>query len=225
LLWAAVSRAVRTPSRIDRQLEAPPLLAQSLGFTSEKLLAVEAGYRGQPSRTSSLSLSGFINFYDDIRTTETTNGLLPLRLLNGRKGISYGIEGWGSLQVAPTWRMSFGAATLWKNLELKEGHQDLAPRNSLGNDPKWQVMARSELDMTPRLRLDLNIRGVGDLDQELKIGSYVELGGRLAYQLSDMIELYAAGRNLLHRDHAESNDPDAGQLAQRSIQAGTRLRF
>ncbi len=41
-LWGAVSRAVRTPSRIDRQLVFLPLLAEATNFESEKLIAFEA---------------------------------------------------------------------------------------------------------------------------------------------------------------------------------------
>ena len=43
------SRAVRTPSRIDRELDGPPFLAAATDFRSEKLIAFEAGYRGQPT--------------------------------------------------------------------------------------------------------------------------------------------------------------------------------
>src|SRR6266576_3378702 len=50
-LWAAVSRAVRTPSRIDRELFAPAqppyFLAGGPNFHSEEELAYEAGYRNQ----------------------------------------------------------------------------------------------------------------------------------------------------------------------------------
>ena len=56
LLWAAVSRAVRTPSRIDRDLVAPAILVAATEFRSEKLVAFEAGYRGQPSGTTSISI-------------------------------------------------------------------------------------------------------------------------------------------------------------------------
>ena len=45
LLWASVARAVRTPSRIDRDLTAPVLVARASQFASEKLTAFEAGYR------------------------------------------------------------------------------------------------------------------------------------------------------------------------------------
>jgi len=51
MLWAAVSRAVRMPSRIDRQLFAPStppfLLAGGPDFVSETVLAYELGYRAQ----------------------------------------------------------------------------------------------------------------------------------------------------------------------------------
>jgi iron complex outermembrane receptor protein len=225
LLWAAVSRAVRTPSRIDRNLEALPILAQSPDFDSEKLIAIEGGYRGQPLERLTLSVNGFVNFYDDIRTTEPTNGGLPFQLRNGIKGRSYGIEAWGTAQVAPWWRLSLGTATLWKNFDVKEGHTNLIPRNSLGNDPEWQIKGRSQFQIAPRLALEVNARAIGEIDQAPEIDSYVEAGGRLAYQATDQIELYVAGRNLLHETHIEYNDAGAGQAAERSIVAGTRLRF
>lgn len=224
LVWAAVSRAVRTPSRIDRELEAPGILAQSDDFESEKLVAVEAGYRGQPTASTSVSISTFVNFYDDIRTTETTNGGLPFQLLNGWKGTTYGIEAWGTFQVTPIWRLWLGGSTLWKDLELKAGHIDLVPFNSVGNDPKWQVRARSQFDLTPRLQLNLEGRAVGKIEQAPELGSYVELGGRLAYQLKDNLQLYVTANNLLHRSHQESNNA-AAQLPKRSVMLGTRVTF
>ena len=225
LLWAAVSRAVRTPSRIDRNLEGLPLLARSLDFETEKLIAVEAGYRGQPTRQLSLSVNGFVNFYDDIRTTEFTDGGLPIQLMNGYKGRTYGLEAWGTTQVTPWWRLSLGGATLWKDLHLKEGHSTLNVRNSLGNDPKWQIRTRSEFQIAPKLQLNLNARAIGRIEQDPEVDSYIEAGGRLAYQLTNQVELYIAGRNLLHRTHVENNDPNAGQAAERTVIAGTHLSF
>ena len=227
LLWAAVSRAVRTPSRIDRQLEAQiggvTFLAPAPGFTSEKLVAVEAGYRGQPSSAISFSVNGFVNFYDDLRTTEFIDG--AFMLANGSKGRTYGIEAWGNAQLTPGWRVALGASTLWKDLHQKDGHVDFARRNALGNDPGWQVTGRSDWDLTPRLQLTLNARAVGRIDMDPEIGSYVEAGGQLAFQATDAIELFVAGRNLLHRTHLESNDPSAAQLVKRTLYAGARAHF
>jgi iron complex outermembrane recepter protein len=223
LVWAAVSRAVRTPSRIDRNLEALPLLPPSLDFQSEKLIAAELGYRGQPSRTTTFSINGFVNFYDDLRTTEFVNGVFTLA--NGSEGRTYGIEAWGNAQIAPWWRVALGGSTLWKDLHDKPGHTELIPRNSLGNDPPWQVIGRSDFDLSSRLHLDLRARAVGPIRQAPRIDSYVEAGGQLSYDVAQRIELFVAGRNLLHRTHEESNDPDSAQLAKRMIWAGARARF
>ena len=225
MLWAAVSRAVRTPSRIDRQLQALPLLAPSTGFDSEKLIALEAGYRGQPWRDVTLSVSGFVNFYDDIRTTEFTDGGLPIQLQNGNKGKTYGIEAAATAQVAPWWRLWLGAATLWKDVGPKEGVIDLAPRNSLGVDPSYKVAARSFFDLAPKWQLTLHARAVDGLERDPEIDSYIEAGGQLAFQATDILELFVAGNNLLHKTHAENNDANQGQLAKRSVHAGARVRF
>ncbi len=224
LVWGAVSRAVRTPSRIDRQLEFPGFLAQATDFDSEKLVAFEAGYRGQPSPRTSLSVSLFLNLYDDIRTTEFTGNPFPIRLRNSLAGRTYGVEAWATHQLASWWRASFGLAALAKDFHLKDGAVDLANRASLGADPDYQLLARSSLNLTERIQLDVGLRGQDDLGAT-GIGGYVEADGRLSWQLSDVVELYVAGANLFHRSHAESSDAARGQRSRRSLFAGTRLRF
>src|SRR6185295_13075272 len=64
-IWGAVSRAVRSPSRIDSEVyvPAPPVapgvtnLAGGPNFDSEKLLAFELGYRVRPIKPLWLSVS------------------------------------------------------------------------------------------------------------------------------------------------------------------------
>jgi iron complex outermembrane receptor protein len=225
LLWAAVSRAVRTPSRIDRDLQFLPFVAPSTQFDSEKLTAFEAGYRGQPASWLSFSVNLFFNNYKDLRTTEVTDlPGTPIELLNGRKGTSYGIEAWGKAQVTPWWRLSLGATTLHKNFHEVDGRVDLVPRNSLGADPHWQVVGSSDMNLTPKLSLRVDVRGVGPLDQPPDVPGYVDAGANVVYALTDRVELFVAGRNLLHHTHLENGDP-AAQLVKRSIYAGTRLRF
>lgn len=223
-LWGAVSRAMRTPSRIDRQLVFLPLLAEATDFESEKLIALEAGYRGQPGASTTLSVSLFYNLYDDIRTTEFTGNPLPIRLQNSLEGQTWGGEAWLTQQLSSRWRASLGVATLGKDFRLKNGAVDLSNRASLGDDPNFQVVARSQLDLTDRLQLDLGLRGVDDLGDS-DVGGYVEADARLGWRISDLIELYAAGNNLLHKSHVESNDTTRAQRIERSVYVGTRLRF
>lgn len=223
-LWGSVSRAVRTPSRIDRQLVFLPLLAEAADFQSEKLVALEAGYRGRPGPSTTLNVSLFYNLYDDIRTTEFTGNPLPIRLRNGLKGSTFGAEAWLTHQLSGSWRLSLGAAALNKDFRLKAGAVDLANRASLGADPDYQLVARSHIDLTDRVQLDLGLRAVDDLGSS-DVGGYVEADARLAWRASDTIELYVAGNNLLHKSHAESNDSTRAQRIERSVFLGTRLRF
>jgi TonB dependent receptor len=55
LLWLAISRAVRAPSRIDRdlfQVLGPIVIIRGGNFQPEKVVAYEAGYRTQPTAES-----------------------------------------------------------------------------------------------------------------------------------------------------------------------------
>lgn len=226
LLWAAVSRAVRTPSRIDRELVNLPLLAAASNFRTEKLVAFEAGYRGQLSRQASLSVSTFFNLYDDIRTTELSpGGRLPIRLANGLSGHSYGVEAWGSFDITPDWRVNIGGSTLWKHFSVAAGRVDLAQRAALGDDPTYQLMANTRIRPTERLDITAGLRVVDGLDTTPAIPRYVQANLRLGYHLTTGLELYVAGENILDASHLESNDRDSGQRAQRSLYAGTRLSF
>ncbi|HSK38533.1 MAG TPA: TonB-dependent receptor, partial [Arenibaculum sp.] len=157
LLWAAVSRAVRTPSRIDRELEAPVILVPSPGFRAEELTAYEIGYRGQPTPRTSLSVSAFYNVYDDLRTTGSTAGRLPLMLRNDLAGETYGMESWGSYDVNDRWRLHAGVSWLHKDLRLEPGTDDISNMQAAGQDPVYQVQLRSEMDLAPGLELDLRL--------------------------------------------------------------------
>jgi iron complex outermembrane receptor protein len=226
LWWSAVSRAIRTPSRIDRALSNPPLLTPATGFKAEKLIAVEAGYRGQPLPFATLSTTAFYNWYDDIRTTELSpGGTLPIQLSNGILGRSWGFEGWSSVQLATNWRLSVGGTRLWKDFRVRSGRTDLAALAAIGDDPKWQLKVGSQVDLGKGVQLTLNGRWVGAVETAPQIGSYVEAGGKLGWAVTDTVDLFLAGRNLLNKTHVESNDQNQGQRAQRSIVAGSRLRF
>ena len=137
LVWGAVCRGrCGRPSRIDRELEFLPLLAQSIDFQSEKLVAVEAGYRWTPLSGVGLSFSASsTSKLRRIRTTESHPGHFPsLRLDNGIKGETMA-GGGGQYSGHAWWRLSLGAATLWKDFHIKDGHNDLADLGSTARTP------------------------------------------------------------------------------------------
>lgn len=224
LLWAAVSRAVRTPSRIDRELVAPGILVKG-DFQSEKLVAVEAGYRGSLSARASLSVSAFLNFYDDIRTTEPgPTGGLPLSLRNGIKGETWGVEAWGDYAVRDWWRVSAGLTVLRKDFEVKPGRVDLAGRSSTGNDPDWHGQIRSRMTLAPDLDLDLAVRMVDDLPRP-SLPGYTLVDMRLGWQVSRTLALSLAADNLLDDRHTEMTAPPAPRIFGRSVHVRAQWSF
>jgi iron complex outermembrane receptor protein len=226
LLWSAVSRSVRTPSRLDRQLVAPGLFDGGPDFRSEKLIAYEVGYRGRPLPDATLSVSLYYNQYDDIRTTQLSPaGGLPLSFGNGLEGDAYGVEAWGEYKVLPWWRLSPGFNFMHKNFRLKPGATDISNRQSLGDDPAYQAFLRSYMDLPGNVTFDATLRVVDDLPSP-EIAGYTELDVRIGWRVTEAIELSVTGTNLLHDHHPETaaaSPPD--REIPRSVFAGVRLSF
>ena len=222
LLWGAISRAVRTPSRIDRDLQFPPILATSPGFTTEKVTAFELGYRGQPTSSTSVSVTLFYNLYDDLRTTEYSVGkMLPVRLLNGLEGQNWGVEAWATQQLLPWWRVQLGVSTLGRKFSVKPGRTDLTNGEAAGNDPDYNAVFRSQMTWD-KVDLDVSLRAVDDLPRPA-VPAYVEADARLGWRIKDRLELFVAGKNLLHARHDESGDPQRAQMTERSVSVGARV--
>lgn len=78
MIWGAVSRAVRTPGRIDRDLEAPAVLPEAgERYSEDKLLACEIGYREQPTERSTFSTTFCYHDYEDIRVDDLPSPAIP----------------------------------------------------------------------------------------------------------------------------------------------------
>lgn len=225
LVWGAVSRAVREPSRIDRELVATGILAPGDEFATEKLTAFEAGYRGQLSNRLTLSVSTYYNLYDDIRATEfSTGNTLPFRLKNGLAGHTYGVEAWSTYQALGWWRLSAGVNAMHRKFHPKPGHVDVTNGGSLGNDPDLQLFVRSQINPADGVDLNLAFRRVSALPNP-KVPGYAELDARIAWRIARNVELSVAGLNLLHDRHRENADSTPPAEVRRSLQFGGRLSF
>jgi iron complex outermembrane receptor protein len=213
MLWSAVSRAVRAPSRLDHDSfipGAPPfLLNGGRDVRSELATVYELGYRGLAASRFSYSVTAFHTEYDDLRTTEIDPGFTFLLFGNGMEGRATGIEMWGTYQAAPAWRLSGGFTALRETLWLKPGSDDVDGPNAAGFDPSntWQL--RSSWSIGDRHDFDLGVRHVAALDRN-DIPAYTALDARFGWRLAGAVELSIAGTNLLGR-HSEY-----GALATRS---------
>jgi iron complex outermembrane receptor protein len=218
-LWGAVSRAVRTPSRLDHDLyeAAPPgplLLRGSSDFDSEKLIAYELGYRGQIGPRFSSSVSTFYNVYSDLRSTSFTAAtILPLYFANDLEGDTYGAEFSGDYQVMPNWSLHAGYTVLKEHLRVKPGQVDINDALNETADPEHQFSLRSSADLPWRLKFNADLRWVDTLHTNSgptpgTVPAYFELNSRLAWQASPQIELSLVGENLLHASHPEYGFPE-----------------
>ena len=227
LVWAAVSRSVRTPNRIERELEDPGLLVPSPGFAGEKLMAYEAGWRAQPNRRLSLSVSVFYNRYDDLRTDAYQPvTIVPIQLENGARGRTSGLEAWGKYDVSPSWRLSAGFNLLNKSFNLIPGANDLTMLAVQGQDPHSQAQLRSQWTINHTLEIDLALRSVAKVDNA-PVPAYSEADAHLGWRVSDKLTLALDGHNLLHDRHLEVWDPSttAPRYIPRSVLVSLRYGF
>jgi iron complex outermembrane receptor protein len=231
LIWGAISRAVRTPNRIERELEATGILAPSPTFESESLWAYEVGYRAQPTPRTSISLTAFYDVYDDLRVDEFPAGqIFPIVLRNGGAGESYGLEAWGTFTVADWWRLKFGANTLQRDFHTKPGFDDLTLLQEAGQDPAYQAQLRSDFRLTQAVDLDVALRRAGrvtGVDGVENTPAYTEADVNLAWRVRPRLELTLSGFNLLNDHHQEIDDAATTPVRSipRSIYFGLRWGF
>ena len=231
-IWAAVSHAVRMPARIDRDFTAyiapnVPFLTGTDNFVSEKLTAYELGWRLQPLKTVSISLSTFYNVYNDIRSAEpsATANHLPITFANEVKGNSYGVELAVTTQLASWWNLKGGYTFFKKDLSLKPGSKDANKASAESDDPEHQFIIQSGIKLPANLELGTVIRYIGKLPEPY-VSDYLGLDLRIGWKLSKAIELNIVGQNLLDKRHPEfiPSSPSAREI-ERSVYGKVSLHF
>jgi iron complex outermembrane recepter protein len=227
MVWVAGSRAIRSPTPFDVDVEervgGGVFLRGNPDFESEKVTAWEMGWRSQPHEDISFTAVGFFNEYDDLRTIEITPvTFLPLTWGNLMSGSAYGVEFWGHWQATSWWRLSPGFRSLHKRLHFKNGASQLLDVAQAGNDPHSQSALKSSMDFGD-FSIDAMFRHVGALPDPA-VDSYSELDARFAWRVSDDIEVAVTGVNLLHDRHREYAS-DEGRNLVRAVTAEFRWNF
>jgi iron complex outermembrane receptor protein len=237
-LWSAISRAARTPSRIDRDFSEPALptplviLKGASSFGAEYVTAYEVGYRGGLGSRVTGSISTFYNVYDDVRSTSITPAtIVPFYFQNNLEGRTYGVELSGHYQVFENWSLHAGYDLLEEDLTVKPGQFDLADARNETADPKHQASIRSALNLPWRVQFDTTLRWVDALltnngPTPGTVPRYFEMDTRLAWQAGRGLELSLVGQNLLHDHHPEYGFPSPTTVQiQRSVYGKIAWRF
>lgn len=224
-VWAAVSRAVRTPSRIDRDYYTPtppvppgtPRLSGGPGFQAEDLLSLELGYRIRPTDRIQISLSPYYNFYNDLRSVDLM-GPQNYVLGNHYRGELWGGELTIKHQLTDNWRVQGGYNFLHKNL-WPDGSPGVNASIREGNDPEHQFSFQSILNLWKGFELDATGRYVDNL-RNPQVGDYFSFDVRFAWNYGRM-EISVVGQNLYDSKHAEFGS----QQIPRSVYGRITWRF
>jgi iron complex outermembrane recepter protein len=230
-LWASVSRAVRTPTRIDEDFviflpDGQVFVQESPGFESEEVLAWELGYRIQPHPELLVDVAAFYNVYDNLRSQEPPVGRpFPITLANKLEAETWGVELRSNLQPVQGWRLQVAYAWLDKDLQLDPDSRDPTRGVGEGNDPEHRFTLRSSHDLPAGLELDGWLRYVDELPSPA-VDSYTELDLRLGWRASESIDLSLVGQNLLNESHAEFGPATAfREEVERSLYGKVTWRF
>jgi len=227
LLWAAVSRAVRTPSRAESDIEinlgtasddsgniAVKRLVGSDDFESETLIAYELGYRWQPKQSLSFDLTTFFNDYDEIRSIEPQyrpyydlDGIpvyvIPAEFANEAEGESYGLEIQSSWQ--PHQSVKFIGSYSYIELELTHTSSSARAGQSFLSEeyaPTHQFQVRNYWDLLPTVSLNSEFYYVSSLGAG-EIDAYLRFDTQLSWQALDNLRLTVGAENLFGSSHQE----------------------
>jgi iron complex outermembrane receptor protein len=235
-IWAAVSRAVRTPARSDTDIRSnisafpgPDgtfnilTLFGNEHFKSETVLAYEAGYRVQPNSKLSFDATTFYNVYDRLQTFEPgapffeadpppAHVIIPVVFGNLMRGRTYGAEASMNLNVTKGWRLAGSYSFL--RMRLQPYAESLDSGGALateGRSPEHQFQVHSYLRLPRNFELDASLYHVSQLTHS-QVPSYARLDLRLAWRIAEGVEISAGGQNLLDGRHEEFAGTDAAIL-------------
>lgn len=225
--WAAVSRAVRTPSRADSDVTfnlGGQILMGDPALKSEEVIAYELGWRSRPFDSLTLDVTGYFNDYDDIRVSQIVS---PgnVMLASGMSGEGVGAELTSTWAVNDFWQLIGGYTYTNLHVTLKPGVRAINMGRAAGRTPEHQVSLRSRLNLPWRLELDTALFWVDRL-AGAGVPSYTRLDVRLAWRPRDDLELALVGLNLIE-EHVEFPNSDLTQatIVPRSLYGSIRWTF
>jgi iron complex outermembrane receptor protein len=250
-VWAAISKAERTPSELDVALRADggvfagpggiPVLITLFGnpnLGNGGLIAYEMGYRTIVSRQLSIDFTAYYNNYSHQETNEPSTPylvnapspylVLPLVYANLMHGETHGTEIAVNWKVTNRWNLSPGYAFEQIHMHLAPTSQDTTSvSGAQGSSPVNAAQLRSHLALSRVLAWDTSAYFVGRL-ADPREPSYTRLDTGLSWELSERIALSLVGQNLLRGQHEEFLDKTESvntTLIKRSAYAKAEWRF
>lgn len=241
--WASVSRAVRTPDRVDEDIQvdlfavsSPLIFARVVGnhdLRAERLIAYEGGVRTLIHPRFYIGAAGFYNAYRNLIAQGSpviTGGPTPpfppsallftLQYTNGIHGSTDGAEIAPDWQAASFWHIRTGYSYLNIDLNDEHGFTDTVTLKSLrGSSPTHQAFLQSEVNLPGSVEFDQSFRYVDSLPAQ-SVMAYTTADARIGWKPTKSLNLSVTGQNLFQPHHAEFGiDPPPAVLIKRGVYA------
>jgi iron complex outermembrane receptor protein len=231
--WAAVTRAVRTPSRAERDFflsgyintaaNGTPFFARfnaNDNFKTERMNGYELGVRHLVRKNLYFDIASFHNRYDDLFSQEIAGPpflenspgqphlLIPAQFRNGLYGATSGYEVTPEWRPTESWQLKGAYSYATMDLHTKPGSQDLGSAPIVErSSPRHQTVIQSALALGKSVDFDLVYRFVSSLPG-VSVPKYSTGDARIGWRVRPGLELSLAGRNLMQPSHIEmANDP------------------
>lgn len=224
-LWAATSRAVRTPSMTDRGvridlLPVPsasglPLAVSLLGnpaAKTERLVDTEAGYRIDIGGVASIDVTGFVGRYDQLQTQEpgapevvflpSPHVLVVTQFGNQLEATTRGLEVGAHWTPLPAWQLDGSYTTFELIPHLAATSRDPGAAVSGGSSPRRQWQVRSTLAPGTRATLAVSIFHTSPLER-YNVSAHTRGDATAEWRFTSGLSLMAIGQNLFEASHAE----------------------
>jgi iron complex outermembrane receptor protein len=250
-LWAATSRALRTPSLVERgvRLDYPPVpdadgplpvrpsVLGSPDARSEEFADAEAGYRLTLGPVATIAVTGFVGRYQHLSTNEP----LPPSVVFGSTGPyvsapfvyanllganTKGLEIDAHWTPVSWWRLDAGYTAFQLMPHPDPASQDARAAIYDGDAPGQQWQLQSGLSLGRRAEANVAVFHVGAL-KGLGVPACTRADARFEWKLTGSLSAVAAGQNLFHRAHAEFTGTGANAIATtvpRSVRLQLRWR-
>ena len=227
MVWAAISRALRTPSEIDTASQltvngfvppsGPPILIRIVGnpvFQDEQEITYEAGYRIQPYDRLSLDLTAYYNSYSQLQTSEPEPSfsetdpppphiIMPLNYENLMRGETHGVEAFATWKITSRWTLTPAYAFEEIHLHLDPSSQDtMSVAADEGSSPRQWARVGSHVSLVHNLAWDVSANFVGRLANPA-VSSYTRIDSQFTWHLREHLFASLVGQNLARDHHIE----------------------
>ena len=224
--WAAVSRALRTPSLGDLSGRynfasfigqgGLPVVVGAIGnpdYQSEEVVNSEVGYRLELGPVASVDVTAFVARYDQLKTSEPLaprmeiapgppHLFIPVQFGNLLDATTKGLEITARWTPARWWNLQAGYSTFHLTPHVSPESRDVAAASYDGNAPEAQWQARSTFFFARGVELSAMVFHAGELSN-LHVPAYTRADGRLEVPLTRRLTLAVVGQNLFDPSHAE----------------------